>query len=267
MTLRKWPLIWAIMMISIVIAGCSSCSGRMPGSKAGAFSIESSYIQESGEHLSINAEYPVLKGFPGADQLNAEIREKVEAAATEVRNAALELEGREGFVASLNSNYQYFHNKNLASLWMNWDNYTGGAHGLYWMDSYTFNTDTDEIYTFPGLFLEGADGAEYVTNKILEEITGGDYYFETAADKVIGYENDYPFFINGEELIVYFQLYELAPYVAGMQSFSFSVDELESFLKPEIAIAMEGKDPPSDSTPRPINASSRVSSRLRPICI
>lgn len=91
--------------------------------------------------------------------------------------------------------------------------------------------------------MEGADGAEYVTNKILEEITGGDYYFETAADKVIGYENDYPFFINGEELIVYFQLYELAPYVAGMQSFSFSVDELESFLKPEIAIAMEGKDP------------------------
>ena len=64
MTLRKWPLIWTIMMIAIVIAGCSGCSGRMPGSKTGTFSVESSYIQESDEHLSINAEYPVLKGFP-----------------------------------------------------------------------------------------------------------------------------------------------------------------------------------------------------------
>lgn len=60
---------------------------------------------------------------------------------------------------------------------------------------------------------------------------------------MIDYDGNYSFLINGDELIVYFQLYEIAPYVAGMQSFSFSENELESFLKPEIANAMEGQDP------------------------
>lgn len=231
------------MMVVIGIAGFSGCNDGASGSKADTFSVESSYIQESDEHLSINAEYPILKGFPGADQLNAEIKEKAEKAASEVRDAALELENREGFSAFLNSNYQYFHNKNIASLWINWDNYTGGAHGLYWMDSYTLNTDAGKLYTFPELFREGSDGLEYVTNKILEEIAEGEYFFETAANTVIDYDGNYSFLINGDELIVYFQLYEIAPYVAGMQSFSFSENELESFLKPEIANAMEGQDP------------------------
>ncbi len=243
MKLHRWLLV--LMIILIGVAGLLGCDGNQSGSNTGTFSVESSYIQESGEHLSINAEYPILKGFPGADQLNAEIKEKAETAAAEVRNAALDLEGREGFSASLNSSYQYFHNKDIASLWMSWDNYTGGAHGLYWLDSYTFNTNTGQIYTFPELFQEDSDSMEYVNEKILSEIAEGDYYFESAADTVAGYNGNYDFLINGENLIVYFSLYDIAPYVAGMQSFSFSVDELGSTLKPEIFAAMEGQDPVS----------------------
>ncbi|MFA5635289.1 MAG: DUF3298 domain-containing protein [Anaerovoracaceae bacterium] len=241
--MRLHRCLFALMVIVMVITAFCGCNGITSGPEKSAFSVESSYIQENGEHLSINAEYPILKGFPGADQLNVEIREKVEAAAEEVRNAALDLENREGFSASLNSSYQYFHNKDIASLWMSWDNYTGGAHGLYWLDSYTLNTNTGQIYTFPELFQDDSDGLEYVNEKILSEIAEGDYYFESAADTVAGYNGNYDFLINGENLIVYFSLYDIAPYVAGIQSFSFSVDELGSMLKPEVFAAMEGQEP------------------------
>ena len=240
MKLHRWLLV--LMIILIGTTGLMGCNDNPSGSNTGTFSVESSYLQESGEHLNINAEYPILKGFPGADALNADIKEKVEAAAEEVRNAARELEGREGFSASLNSSYQYFHNKDIASLWINWDNYTGGAHGLYWLDSYTFNTNTGQIYTFPELFQDDSDGLEYVTHKILSEIAEGDYYFENAADTVAGYNGNYHFLINGQNLIVYFPLYDIAPYVAGIQSFSFSLDDLGSMLKPEVYAAMEGQE-------------------------
>ena len=238
MKVHKWLLALTIIVIGAV--GFWGC-GINPGS--GTFSVESSYIQESGEHLNINAEYPILKGFPGADQLNAQIKEKVEAAAAEVRDASLALENREGFSATLNSSYQYFHNKDIASLWISWDNSTGGAHGLYWLDSYNFNTDTGDFYTFPELFQDGSGGVEYVTNRMLDEISESDYYFKTATNTVTDYNGNYSFLINGEQLVVYFQLYDIAPYVAGMPSFSFSADELKTFLKPEIADAMQGQEP------------------------
>jgi hypothetical protein len=71
MKIHKWLLL--LMVMTIGIAVFSGCGSGEPGSKSGTFSVESSYIQESGEHLGINAEYPVLKGFPGADRLNAAI--------------------------------------------------------------------------------------------------------------------------------------------------------------------------------------------------
>ncbi len=234
----------ATMLMLIGTALLLGCSDNLPQSGRDDFSVESAYIQESGEHLTIDAEYPILKGFPKAEEVNMSIKETVEAAATDVRNAASSLENREGFSASLNSSYQYFHNNNIVSLWISWDNYTGGAHGLYWMDSYTFNTGTGEIYTFPELFNDASGGVEYVTDKILKQVVVPEEgFFEGAADTVAAYEGNYSFLINGNELVLYFGLYDITPYVAGMQSFSFSADELRSFLKPEIFDAMQGQEP------------------------
>ncbi len=47
---------------------------------------------------------------------------------------------------------------------------------------------------------------------------------------------------NGDELVVYFPLYEIAPYVAGIQSFDFSSENLAGLLKPEIIEAMNGQE-------------------------
>ncbi len=239
--MRKSLLIPTIILI--VAAVFWGCGGKIPGLGSGEFSVESSYIQESGDHISINAEYPVLKGFHEADQLNSLIKDKVETAAEEVRSAASEMEGREGFSASLNSSYQYFCNDDIASLWISFDNYTGGAHGLYWLDSYTLNTCTGTVYTFPELFRDEKAGVDYVTGRIIKDIEKPqDGYFETAADTVSGYEGNFNFLINGDDIVVYFPLYDIAPYVAGIQHFDFSSEELEGLLKPEIANAIMGQE-------------------------
>jgi hypothetical protein len=232
-----------ILIALFLAANLGACEGKAKESKTGTFLVESAYIREEGNHLMINAEYPILSGFPQSEELNAEIEGRVEAAADEVRNAAQELEGREGFVAFLNSSYQYFNNKNIASIWINFDNYTGGAHGLYWINSYTLNTETGQIYTFPQLFADGKDGVEYVTKKILKEVSESDKeYFENAKNTIVDYGGNYNFLINGDKLVVYFPLYDIAPYVAGIRSFNFSTKELEGLLKPEVAEAMRDQE-------------------------
>jgi hypothetical protein len=233
------------IIVFILSAGVLwGCNSNTLNHKGGTFKVESSYLQEDGNHLAINAEYPVLKGFPGAEAINSEIKSKVLAAAEDVRNAAKELEGREGFSASLNSSYGYFNNGDLASVWMLWDNYTGGAHGLYWIDSYNINTSTGDIYSFPDIFSDAEAGVEYVTENILKEVRDPEKgYFDTAAETIMDYEGDFNFLINGDQLAVYFPLYDIAAYAAGIRSFSFSAEELKDMLKPEIFAAMSGQSP------------------------
>lgn len=238
-----YRLVPILVVISVGLLGLWGCGEPGETDRGGTFNVESAYIQESGDHLDINAEYPVVSGFPGAEQLNSEIKEKVDTAAQEVRDAALELENREGFSATLNSNYQYFANGDMASIWISYDNYTGGAHGMYWLDSYTLNVDTGGIYSFPELFQQDSGGVEYVTASILKDIgsSGGDY-FDSAAETVVAYEGNYNFLINGDALVVYFPLYDIAPYVAGIQHFDFTAEDLIGLLKPEIYDAIRAQE-------------------------
>lgn len=237
--MKSHKILFFIIILLFVTGGLWGCKSNISLPKENTFSVESSYLQESGEHLSINAEYPVLKGFPGADVLNSEIKGKVLAAAEEVGNAADEMENRDGFSATLNSSYGYFNNDDLSSLWMLWDNYTGGAHGLYWIDSYNLNTSTGDIYFFPDIFQDAEMGIEYITARILKEVQDPEKgFFDSASETVKNYHGNYNFIINGDQLIVYFPLYDIAPYVAGIQHFDFTARELESMLKPEISQTM-----------------------------
>lgn len=79
-------------------------------------------------------------------------------------------ENKMNFKATLNSDYQYSYNNDIASLWIYMDNFTGGAHGMYWLDSYTFNIDNGEIYSFKDLFIENSSGVSLVEGRILKEV-------------------------------------------------------------------------------------------------
>lgn len=233
-----------LLLILLTALGFSACGADSGTTGNGKLDIKSTFIQEEGEHLDIDVEIPKLSGFPNEKELNEKITSEMEAAVAEVKDAAAMMsEHGSNFSATLHSNYQYFNNGDIASVWINWDNYTGGAHGLYWINSYTFNTVTGELYSFPQLFKEGSQGLEYAIDKIIKEIENNNSYFETAVEAVNSYDGNFNFLINGNQITVYFPLYEIAPYVAGIQGFTFTLEELAQDLKPEIVNSMEGQEP------------------------
>ncbi len=229
-------LIFPLLCITIAAGLCGACSSK------DKFTVEPIHIQEKTDYVNIKIKLPLIFGFSKADELNQIIAKKTEESIKEIREAGLAMQeqGSE-FAAVLHSEYNYFHNDDIVSLWISWDNYTGGAHGLYWVDSYTFNTESGKIYDFPSLFSEESEGVEQVTAEMLDEIKS-DVYFSTAAETIKNYQGQYNFLINGDKLIVYFPLYEIAPYAAGIRSFEFDQKELGDLLKPEISRAMEGQN-------------------------
>ena len=229
-------LIWILLLI-ITLSGCGD-NGKPVSS---SFAIEGQSTEESTEFLEIDLSIPVLSGFDSAEIINKEIGESIAAARAEVEDAASMMESDQSQLkAGLHTNYLYSKNGDLVSLWMMFDNYTGGAHGLYWIEPHTFNIATGEIYNFSGLFKEGNASASLVTDKIIDKIKENpELYFESAVGTVKNYQNDFQFYINGNQLVVFFSLYDITAYAGGIQYFDMDAEELKDLLNPEIYEAMK----------------------------
>lgn len=108
------------------------------------------------------------------------------------------------------------------------DSYTGGAHGSTYTNYLVFDLTTGELVTESDLFREGfeEDIAEPLYDKVLEELD--EDYWEAI------YETPHPnsnFSVSEQGLTWHFNTYEIAPYVLGPLTASFTWAELEPYLK------------------------------------
>ena len=130
--------------------------------------------------------------------LKKELMEKGEAAAS--------------MAVYLNMTYDYVRLGEILSVQLNIDSYSGGAHDISQVLSITSNTSTGEIYEFKNLFKEDADYNSVITNLILHEIEKDpEVYFPNYEETIISKNGNYEFYIDGDKLVVYFGLYDIAP--------------------------------------------------------
>ncbi|MBD2847762.1 DUF3298 and DUF4163 domain-containing protein [Paenibacillus sp. IB182496] len=116
--------------------------------------------------------------------------------------------------------------------------YTGGAHGLTLQRSLTFMTDTGKRYSLAELFKPGSDYVGKLSEQVAAQIKSRDVPVLEPFTRI---RADQDFYIADRALVIYFQLYELTPYVYGFPYFpisSYSVQEIvneEGPLGPMIA--------------------------------
>jgi len=234
----------SLILVLLILYSFEGCADKAQPVSA-SFSIKGEITKESTEFMELNLNVPVLSGFDAAEKINNQITESVAAARAEVEEAASLMAGEGPKVkVGLDVSYLYSKSDDIVSLFVMMENYLGGAHGLYWIEPYTFNYSTNEIYQFRDLFKEGNASAELVTEKIIKRINENpEHYFTSAVETVKNYDNDYLFYINGNKLVVYFPLYDIAPYAGGIQFFDFDANELKDILKPEIYEAIKFAKP------------------------
>lgn len=213
---------------------------------AGDLSVKQAAIKANGDNFGFNIVTPYFEGFKGAEELNRNIRNKVtdsigqaNSATKSMKKLDEEISAKEGksitHKIELDTTYDYFKSGDILSLQFNTIYYSGGAHPTNWIDSYTVNTSTGEQYSLKSLFKENSDYANYITNSIISYIdkTPG-YYFKEYAKTISDKEGNFNFYIDGNQLVIYFGLYDIAPYASGIKKFTFSADELKDMLKDEV---------------------------------
>jgi len=101
------------------------------------------------------------------------------------------------------------------------------AHGLTIIRSLTFDVNTGRLYKLKDLFKQGSNYVKAISIIIQEQIKMRNISTLNGFSEI---NPDQDYYIADKALVVYFQLYEITPYVYGFPFFPISVYELDDII-------------------------------------
>lgn len=115
-------------------------------------------------------------------------------------------------------------NNSMISLYNNYYEFLGGAHGNTIRTSYTIDVLEEKLLNIKDLFVEGYDYKGEINKEISKQIESNkENYFDEGKD-FTGISDNQEFYIEGNDLVIYYQLYEIAPYVFGIPEFKIDLN-------------------------------------------
>lgn len=125
----------------------------------------------------------------------------------------------------LSSEYHIPYNQNnLLSIKNVFYEYTAGAHGYYYFRTYTLDFTSGKKLMLKDLFPKDYDYTSIITNEIINQISlHTELYFPEYTESAQKLPVSYNFFIEPGYLVIYYNLYEIAPYASGMPEFKIPI--------------------------------------------
>ena len=109
----------------------------------------------------------------------------------------------------------------------------GAAHGMPNKKTPNIDLETGEFYTLADLFMGGVYWTGEL-NKIIENMIATDPQYEILfEDGFKGIKEDQDFYVDKNNLYIYFPPYEIAPYAAGFVTFKIPFTEIEGMINKE----------------------------------
>ena len=227
----------ALAWVLLFSGGCAAQTAVQAGTQsalAEAFSVRTVLTNEKRDRIQVETALPVFSGFSAADELNRKIRKLTEDGVSRLKEETADIASGSGAVSDrfyYGSFFDYSRNGDVLSVWISSEDYSGGAHGMHWITSFTVGMKTGKFYSaLSSLFRDPTAGTQNITDGILKAISAQpDGYLPNAAQAsqtVRDKKGDYKFYLDGGNLVVYFDVYELLPYAAGIPTYVFPVGKL-----------------------------------------
>ena len=189
--------------------------------------------------LEMRVLLPTFYNFNASSKVNEWLYSNTANSIGEINRTALDLaEVSNNLMAGLYTDFNYWYNDNLLSVFTLTYNYSGGAHGMTWYNTLTVDMQTGEVYKLSSLFKEGSDYKKIIIDNILAEIDKDPTLYFDDAKETVKNTKDFNFYLDGNNLVIYFTLYELRPYAGGIPVYTFPADKLKSVLKDDVYKAL-----------------------------
>ena len=110
--------------------------------------------------------------------------------------------------------YKITNRDDIISFYIDYYQFTGGAHGI--TNRVAYNID---VATGNELKLEDIFKKDFLNNEISRQISKDPDRYFTGKDGFNGINENQNFYIKNKKLVIYFELYEIAPYASGISEF------------------------------------------------
>ncbi|MBP3906402.1 MAG: DUF3298 domain-containing protein, partial [Peptostreptococcaceae bacterium] len=129
-------------------------------------------------------------------------------------------------------NYKTTYNKNnILSIPLTMYEFTGGAHGLTNIKNFNYDLVTGKELKLEDLFKANSNYKEFINKHIEEEIVKQPEIYFQGQDGFSSIKDNQDFYISDEGIVIYFSLYDIAPYSSGIPMFTITWDEIIDYLE------------------------------------
>lgn len=195
--------------------------------------VDKSYKSEN-DYLVIDVVIPIIdnmEGNPNIEKVNNKIVKWTELWIKDVQKISDEY--FKGLVPppigpyQLYATYKVTNNQNITSFYIDYYQFTGGAHGITTRLSYNVDNITGKEIQLKDIFKNGYDYKSIINSEISNQIQlDKDKYF-TGKDGFNGIKENQNFYIDSGNIVIYFDVYEIAPYVTGIPEFYIPMDKFD----------------------------------------
>lgn len=177
-------------------------------------------IREISRYIKIDGEIPQIVGLSNEksqNEINKEIVNYTNMWIKENKAASEEFQPSPPY--ELVASYVVTNNIKTLSFYIDYYQYNGGAHGITNRKSYNIDIESGKRLRLQDLFQKDFDYKGHINNIISTEIEKNKDFYFTGKEGFNGIEDNQGFFIRDNKLVIYFDYYKIAPYVAGMPEF------------------------------------------------
>jgi len=175
----------------------------------------------------ISIYYPYVFGLPN---LHAEYQINQKIVAT-LNDMVIELGFYDENLIEMVGEFEIKTNeRQILSLTLTVYSFTGGAHGMTLVKALSFNVTTGKHYELKDLFLPDSDYVKRLSEIIKPKIAEWEI---PILDEFTQIREDQDFYLADHSLVIYFQLYEISPYVAGFPYFPIPILDIQDIIQPK----------------------------------
>ncbi|MBF8984375.1 DUF3298 and DUF4163 domain-containing protein [Lutibacter sp. B2] len=199
-------------------------------------------IDNENECIKVDLRIPVLEGCKNKEVQNKintsiendemEFKKQMEEAAKEYAEEA-KRKGETINPYAVSTIYEVTYNKNdIISISVIYYEYINEKH-YYIRTSYNYDLTTGKSLGLKDLFKEGVDYKKIIDNEIRKQLLANkDQYLPDAVKKFKGISNDQPFYLENDNIAVFFGFHEIAPITSAIPIIKIPFSNLKKELKP-----------------------------------
>ncbi|WP_147534800.1 DUF3298 and DUF4163 domain-containing protein [Bacillus marasmi] len=181
-------------------------------------------LSQINEKRKIQIYYPVILGLT-----NTTAQDTINQKIIKTFNRLLQdRDYHSPYLVELNGWFEIKNNqRGILSLALYVYSYTGGAHGMTTVRTLTFETTTGKNYSLDELFKPNSDYQNVLMNMITDQIKTREIPVISTPIVFPGNNN---YYLADKSLILYYQLYDLAPYYYGITYFPINIYEIQKII-------------------------------------